>query len=175
MRRKMKMQIKRPFFLAAAALILVGTLTVESAMAYFTTYSSAKGSVQMHMGFTETEPHEEVDRNGKHVTIKNIGDYDCFVRVKAFAPSEITLTYQPEDSGWTEGENGFWYYDEILPAGEKTKTKLNIGYTFPNVEDEDSPESFNIVVIQECTPVLYKADGSAYADWNQVINDNQEP
>ena len=174
MRRKMKMQIKRPLFLAVAALILVGTLTVGSAMAYFTTYSSAKGSVQMHMGFTETIPHEDVDSKGKHITIENTGDYDCFVRVRAFAPSEIALTYQSEDFGWTDGGDGFWYYDEILPAGEMTKTKLNVSYTFPKAEDEDSPESFNIVVIQECTPVLYKADGTAYADWTNVITDSNK-
>ena len=31
--------------------------------------------------------------------------------------------------------------------------ELNISYKFP--EEKDKPEEFNIVVIQECTPVLY--------------------
>lgn len=161
--------------MAMAAMILVGTLTVKSAMAYFTTYASAKGSMQMHMGFTETVPREEVDSKGKHITVENVGDYDCFVRVRAFAPTEITLTYQAEDSGWTDGGDGFWYYDQILSAGKSTDTALNVSYTFPKTEDEDSPEEFNIVVIQECTPVLYKADGMAYADWTNTITDREEP
>ena len=107
----MKKQLKKPFLMmAVTALVLVGTLKVGGAMAYFTTYSTASGSVQMNMGFTQTIPHEEVDSRGKHVSVENTGDYDCFVRVRAFAPSDITLSYQPEDSGWTDGGDGFWYY-----------------------------------------------------------------
>ena len=96
----MKKQLKKPFLMmAVTALVLVGTLKVGGAMAYFTTYSTASGSVQMNMGFTQTIPHEEVDSRGKHVSVENTGEYDCFVRVRAFAPSDITLSYQPEDSG----------------------------------------------------------------------------
>ena len=50
--------------MAVTALVLVGTLKVGGAMAYFTTYSTASGSVQMNMGFTQTIPHEEVDSRG---------------------------------------------------------------------------------------------------------------
>lgn len=136
----MKKQLKKPFLMmAVTALVLVGTLKVGGAMAYFTTYSTASGSVQMNMGFTQTIPHEEVDSKGKHVSVENTGDYDCFVRVRAFAPSDITLSYQPEDSGWTDGGDGFWYYDQILPAGETTATKLNVSYTFPATDSEDAP------------------------------------
>ena len=95
----MKKQLKKPFLMmAVTALVLVGTLKVGGAMAYFTTYSTASGSVQMNMGFTQTIPHEEVDSRGKHVSVENTGDYDCFVRVKAFAP--VALTYLAPDGGW---------------------------------------------------------------------------
>ena len=77
---------KKPLVLAAAAIALTGSLTVGSAMAYFTTYATAGGGVKMNMGFTTTVPDEKIDEKGKHVTIINKGDYDCFVRVKAFAP-----------------------------------------------------------------------------------------
>ena len=51
----MKKQLKKPFLMmAVTALVLVGTLKVGGAMAYFTTYSTASGSVQMNMGFTQT-------------------------------------------------------------------------------------------------------------------------
>lgn len=156
---------KKPLIMAAATLALTGTLAVGSAMAYFTTYSTAGGGVTMNMGFTETVPNEEVDENGKHITITNTGDYDCFVRVKAFAPVE--LTYNAPDGGWTDGGDGYWYYDEVLPAGETTSHELNITYKFPS--GDEKPEEFNIVVIEECTPVLYQEDGTPYADWNHVI------
>lgn len=159
---------KKPLIMAVATLALTGTLAVGSAMAYFTTYTTAGGGVTMNMGFTETVPDEKVDENGKHVTIKNTGNYDCFVRVKAFAPVE--LTYNAPDGGWSAGKDDYWYYDEILPAGQTTGSELNITYTFPS--GDDKPEEFNIVVIQECTPVLYDEDGNPYADWNHVIKDD---
>ncbi len=161
---------KKPLVLAAAAIALTGSLTVGSAMAYFTTYATAQGGVKMNMGFTETVPNEEVDEKGKHVTIKNTGDYDCFVRVRAFAPVE--LSYKAPDGGWTDGGDGYWYYNEILPAGQTTKTELNISYEFPS--GDQKPEEFNVVVIQECTPILYDEDGNAYADWNKVVTDSNE-
>ena len=65
---------KKPLIMAAATLALTGTLAVGSAMAYFTTYSTAGGGVKMNMGFTETVPKEDVDENGKHITIENTGD-----------------------------------------------------------------------------------------------------
>lgn len=58
---------KKPLIMAAATLALTGTLAVGSAMAYFTTYSTAGGGVKMNMGFTETVPKEDVDENGKHI------------------------------------------------------------------------------------------------------------
>ena len=134
----------------------------------FTTYSTAGGGVKMNMGFTETVPKEDVDENGKHITIENTGNYDCFVRVTAFAP--VKLTYNAPDGGWTDRGDGYWYYDEVLPAKAKTTKELNIKYTFPT--GDDKPEEFNIVVIQECTPVLYDEDGNPYADWNHVIKDD---
>lgn len=157
---------KKTLIMAAATLALTGTLSVGSAMAYFTSYSTAEVSVKINMGFTETVPHEEVDSGGKHVTIENTGDYDCFVRVKAFAPVE--LTYSAPDGGWSEGEGGYWYYDEILPAGQTTTKELNITYEFP--EGEEKPEEFNVIVIQECSPVLYDENGNPYADWNRVVS-----
>ena len=35
---------------------------------------------------------------------------------------------------------------------------------------EDLKDSFNAVVIQECTQVLYKDDGTPYADWSKIID-----
>ena len=69
---------KKPLVLAAAAIALTGSLTVGSAMAYFTTYATAGGGVKMNMGFTTTVPDEKIDEKGKHVTIINKGDYDCW-------------------------------------------------------------------------------------------------
>ena len=61
---------KKPLIMAAAALALTGTLAVGSAMAYFTTYTTAGGGVTMNMGFTETIPNETVDKDGKPILLR---------------------------------------------------------------------------------------------------------
>lgn len=157
---------KKNILLAALASALVATLTVGSAMAYFTTYSRATGRVEMNMGFTETIPHEDVDNEGKHVTIENIGDYDCFVRVKAFAPLE--LTYNVPDGGWVEGEDDYWYYTQPL-AAKATTSELNISFEYPVNTEEQTTEEFNIVVVQEYTPVIYDENNNPTANWDNVV------
>ena len=44
------------------------------------------------------------------------------------------------------------------------------------VEPEEG-EAFNVIVVQECTPVLYDENGNAYADWNanaEILNGEVE-
>ena len=156
---------KKPVLLAAAALALTATLSVGSAMAYFTAHSEASGAVQLNIGFTETEVEETVDGDGKHVVINNIGDYDCFVRVKVF--SVIDVDYKPTGS-WRDGGDGYWFYDSVLPAGGSTE-ELLVTFEYPKNTEEDKKEEFNIIVVQECTPVVYDAEGNGIADWNRVI------
>lgn len=156
---------KKPVLLAAAALLLTATLTVESAMAYFTAHSEASGKVMLNIGFTETEVEETVDGAGKHVVIKNVGDYDCFVRVKVF--SVIAVDYKPSGS-WRDGGDGYWYYDSVLSAGGSTEGLL-VTFEYPKNTEEDKTEEFNIIVVQECTPVVYDEDGNPIADWNQTV------
>lgn len=159
---------KKPIVLAAAAFVLTGTLAVGSTMAYFTTFATAEGSVTLNMGFTETEVEDEVDSAGKHISIINTGDYDCFVRVKVF--STIELGYQAGD-GWVQREDGYWYYDNVLPAGGST-SELLATFDYPKNTDEDKTEEFNIIVVHECAPVIYDDMGNPSGDWNNVIKPN---
>ena len=156
---------KKNILLAAAALAATLSLTVGSAMAYFTTYTTASGKTQLELGFTETKPNETIDSEGKHVTIENIGDYDCYVRVKVF--SSIEVQYVAGD-GWTQGDDGYWYYGPVLSPGEKT-TELLITYTYPDTSGENPDKEFDIVVVQECTPVAYDEEGNPTANWDHVI------
>lgn len=162
---------KKMICLVATAAILSGTLAVKSAYAYFTTYSSAKGSVEFQLGHTETIPHEEVKAGKKIVSIENTGDYDCYVRVRAYAGNDYqnNLSYADGGSGnWYDGNDGYWYYKKILPKGETTETVIiNIPQElFSDLEDD---QDLNVIVIQECTPVQYDDQGEAYADWNAVF------
>lgn len=148
-------------WLAAAALILAGGAGVQEAMAYFTTYVTAAGGHPVTLGY-ETEIEEDVEDMTKHIVIANTGESDCYVRVKVFGGSQFPLTISPGE-GWSQGADGYWYYDEILPVGEKTSVLLAAIEEIP----EDYEGTFNIIVVQECTPVLYDEDGSPYADWEK--------
>lgn len=164
-----RMKNKRIICLAVAALLLIGSLTIEKTMAYFTAYDLAEGGVKLELGFTETVPKEDVVSGQKKITLTNIGDYACYVRLKALTGDKYKdqLVYsEPDGAGkWTPGEDGYYYYSDILQPGEST-TQLNVSFAFP----EEEPADFNVIIIQECTPVLYDENGNPYADWNNVAD-----
>ena len=82
---------------------------------------------------------------------KNTGDYDCYVRVKALAGSKYQdgLQYSDSDGKWTPGEDGYYYYSDPIAPGESTSV-LDI-----RIDSKESDASFNVVVVQESTKVLY--------------------
>ena len=157
--------------MAAAALGMTAALTLEGASAYFTTYVSAGGSHVVNMG-SQTEIHEDVSSMTKHVSVTNVSQInDCFVRVKVFYSGELNVTYHDGGGLWTEGEGGYWYYGPILPAGQSTGIlDVKIG----DLPEDFDRDSFNVVVIQECTPVVYDEAGNPVADWTTVYTDYGE-
>ena len=74
------------------------------------------------------------------------------------------------------GEDDYWYYRPILPASTdpdnpSQTTVLDAKIILPEGFDRDN---FNVVVIQECTPVVYDESGNATADWTTVYSDYEE-
>lgn len=156
-----KMMKKKTFWLAAAAVVLAGGLQVQNAMAYFTTHVEAKGGYEVKIDGGSSVIEEEVKNMTKYITLTNNGDSDCYVRVKVFSGSQVDISYSG-DRNWSQSSDGYWYYSQIVPAGGKTKT-LEAKMELP----EGFQDTFDVVVVQECTPVLYKSDGSPYADWER--------
>lgn len=163
------------YILSAAALCMTVSLTLQGASAYFTTYVSAGGSHTVTLG-SQTEIHEDLSDMTKHVSITNTSQInDCYVRVKVFYGGQLQVSYQDRsESGklWTYSEtDGYWYYGPILPAGASTEIlDVKIG----DLPEDFDRDSFNVVVIQECTPVIYDAAGNPSADWNTVYTDYQK-
>ena len=160
--------------LAASAILLVHS-SVGVAQAYFTTYATAKGTIQLPLD-ERTEINEEFDDWTKHVTITNTAlaedaaSMSVFVRVKAFSGSTYPLQF--EGSGWQLNEgDGYYYYNAPLAPGKVTE-KLDIKIT--GVPADAKPDaSFNVAVIYETTPVIYKPDGTPYADWTDILDAGQ--
>lgn len=153
--------------LASLAVILVLTASVGSAMAYFTAYAEASGGYTIHLG-DETRVEEEFDSWTKHVSIANAEESEpVYIRVKAFCGNEYELVYSDESGKWSPGQDGYYYYSEIVPAGGKTDVlDIRIDHVPADVTDADS---FNVAVIYESTPVSYTPDGDSYPDWDASL------
>ena len=114
----------------------------------------------------------EMDKNGRiaaKVTVKNTGDFACFVRVKALAGEKYQdgLQYSDSDGKWTPGEEGYYYYSEPVAPGESSSV-LDI-----KIDSKDTEDSFNVVVVQESTKVLYNEKNEPYADWTQIADTSE--
>ena len=135
---------KKTLCLTAAALTLTAGLSVGSAMAYFTTYVTAQGGQELSLGFTEVIPDEEVSDWTKHIKIENTGDYECYVRVKVFAGSQYQegLVYSDESGKWTPGDDGYYYYSDVIAPGAKSEELL------VKISNMNLPKDFNVIVFQ---------------------------
>ncbi len=154
----------KKYLLAMAALVLVAVTAVPVSMAYFTDTESAQGGFQVSLGDISHEPRENVEGMTKMISIDNTGDYPVFVRVKAEAPDGVNVAIADgTDSGWTLKDDGYYYYSEVVEAGKSTPEnglKLEIK---PN--DDFTGDSFDVIILSECSRALFDESGAAYADW----------
>ena len=175
--RRAPRNMGRTALMSAAALGMTAALTIQSASAFFTTYVSAGGSGTVSLG-AQTELHEgDVTNMTKHIVIRNTSQTnDCFVRVKVFYAENFEVSYSgpdkntDEEAKWYQKDNGdgYWYYRPVLGSGESTDM-LDAKIEVPEEFDMDS---FNVVVIQECAPAVYDADGNPDPDcWDMVFTD----
>ena len=163
---------KNKWLLLLIAVVLIAVSGVGTAMAYFTTYVTAKGGYVIKLE-DESEIIEDVISWTKHVTILNKeGSSPVFVRVKAFAIDPLMLEFRGDN--WQKGETdqfGYTYYYYTLPVegGKQTEPALQI-HIGPAPEgsklhilsdpDEAKPgDSFNVVVVYESVPAVYTAHG----------------
>ena len=150
-----------------AAIMIVTTAGIGSAWAYFTTYCSAKGGYTIELG-DQTEIEEEFSNWTKHVSITSAADSQpVYVRARGYCGSSYSLIYSDSTGKWTPGDDGWYYYSDVVNASESTDTlDIRIEGVPSDVTD---PASFNVAVVYETTPVQYHEDGSAYADWNITL------
>lgn len=160
---------KRTLCLASAAALLAAGAGSGRAMAYFTTYALASGGATLALGVPQTDIDEDVVDGEKQVNIQNVGEYDCYVRLRAFAGGEYPLTYTYSQN-WEQGADGYFYYRPVLaPGGTTDQFNIRISALKEEItEDRTLPTDFNVIVVQEYTPVLYDDDGNPYADWNMT-------
>ena len=151
----MKKRITKRSILAAAALVLCLSVTIGSAMAYFTDYEDAQGGAVLHLG-GETEIDEGSDARNKHIVIQNTGETNMMVRVGIFGnENEKYLTVTPA-AGWIAGSDGFYDYGSTLKPEEQTsaidavlKAEWTKGGENPDLKD------FEITVVHESAQAIF--------------------
>lgn len=163
-----------------ALAVILGAAGGESG-AYFTAYHTACWEQGLRLG-AETEIAEEYGEGRKTVVIENTGGTECFVRVKAFAGSRVSLSFA--GSGWSEGADGYWYYDGILKPGEGTMRgdKTEPLYITVGLPELSGGEDFaqlvqNVAVVQECAQAFYRdhdGEEEPYAEWTLSIIEEGE-
>lgn len=168
--------------LFALAVFSVLTMGINSALAYFTTYTVAEGGYTVHLG-DRTQIRESFDSWTKHLTVTNDPEAEpVFVRARAFC-ARYGFHYASASDRWTTGKGGwneivpagpdeYYYYTEMLRGGESTDV-LDVVIEIPSKEEGetfDEGENFNVIVIYESTPVRYREDGTPYADWTQTLD-----
>jgi len=138
------------------ALVLVLASGIGTAMAYFTTYVSAKGGYVIHLE-DQSEIIEDVSSWTKHVSILNKeGSSTVFVRVKAVVDDpEIKLEFRGD--GWVLGEGDYYYFQSPLKGGETTDPELQI-HIGPVDENAKPGDSFNVTVYYESVPAVWTMD-----------------
>ena len=63
--------------------------------------------------------------------------------------------------------SGYYYYSDPIAPGESTSV-LDI-----RIDSKESDASFNVVVVQESTKVLYNENNEPYADWTQIADTSE--
>ena len=161
--------MKRNRLIMAALGAAVATAVVAApAHAYFSATTQSLGGVQIHVKPDTTITEEDVVNGRKVVTITNLSTSTAPVMVRAryFAPNDVTVTAELEGSGWSDGGDGYFYYDKVLPVGESANPfVLNVVDITASeaIADPDDPtkidmdrigDNFNVIVVYEATNVI---------------------
>lgn len=173
---------KSSVILAALAMVLVLGAGAGSAWAYFTTYVEAEGGCVVNLGDT-TRIQEDVTYLHKAVTITSeTTSQPVWIRVKAYY-AEGDLTIESSTGKWSKGENddGWWYYADIVKAGETTDV-LDVTISVPkeSINEKIPVEDFDVVVIYESTPVEYDDAGKPVpndpklVDWDKKMDKDKD-
>lgn len=187
-------------------ILSVGLISVICVGITLSLFQSKTGTLTNTFSAGEVTTHIKEDTEVTETTIEkepkvfNDGPNDCLVRVRVtISPSELEqlintdndvyFYYSYEDNNtietingfntinWKQAEDGFWYYQGILPVGQTTKplfSGLDGLIEDKKIKDEykDLFNNFQITIYQESVQaIVYDQDGdsiSAYEDFDNA-------
>lgn len=171
----------RKLILLLLVLALVVCADIQPAIAYFTTFTYAKGGHPIYLRDT-TRIEEQFSKQTKHVKIRSEANSSpVWVRAKVFYAyqgiEEIIISGNPspeESSKWQEGAkdgNGYVYYNylEPLPGGDVTE-ELTVTIKTKETLTPEAGDQYDVIVVYESTPVRYDENGKVIpVDWNAPL------
>lgn len=151
---------------ALASLAILGA-GAGTTWAYFTSYAVTDGTYPVAIG-DKVVITEEFSNWTKHVRLTADGNSGpVYVRARAFHSDLYDVEYSFPGGKWSDGGDGWYYYPDILYASQTTE---ELTVTIKNVPEEiKDPLDFGVAVVYESTPVRYREDGTAYADWDRPL------
>ena len=161
---------RRHFILAVLAIVLVLSASIGTTLAYFTTYSDAKGGYVIHLGH-KSELKEDWVEGKKEIRIGNtansendVGKYPIFVRVKVFVGTDLTLG-DPEGTNW-EKSGEYYYYQSALycalePSVDTESQTYPLKVEVKAVEGKEfkAGDTADVIVVYESVPAVFNANG----------------
>ena len=149
---------QKSYLLSLLALVLILTVSLQPALAYFTDSTQATGYVRLFLE-NETEITEGIDGLQKTVTIQNKEGSPVWIRATAYAGHNFNLKV----SGWGDAYDGAgdgcpWFYYGSPVAENKETGSLIVLVTPPDSEDYPIT-SFNVGVQYESMTVQYNENG----------------
>ena len=151
-----KVRKQNILFIIAAVLVL--SLSVGFASAYFSDHEAAKGAATINLG-AKDEIVESWDEGIKHVSIKNNSDKtELVVRVAVYGPNGENAKLSVDAKGdWEDHGDGYYYYKKILQPGKATPADhLTAKVVFKEGTEADLGDNYDIVVMQDFAQPTYK-------------------
>ena len=167
---------KKCIFIIAIVIIALGI--ASGVYAYLTYKMSIKNMVSL--GYNKIslneiyEPPLNMEKGTSFVKepyVTNIGNVDCYVRIKSVvsdsrASQYLTINYNTEDFTYNDAD-GYWYYKNVLKPGEKSKS-LFTRVSIADDADDIVLEGFDIYVYAES--VQSESGKSSEEMWNYFEN-----
>ena len=151
---------KRTVILTVLAFAMIISASIQPAIAYFTTYTSALGGHKIILGNTTTIT-ETFSQFVKHIVIHSDEDSEpVYIRAKVFYIGPYTI--EIGGTGWSgpDSDNYYYYGDIVNGGGETTELTVAItgipGQEEGSTEEPEDGENFNVIVVYESVPVQYK-------------------
>lgn len=136
--------------------VLVLTLHGKATLALFSDQENVVNTGKA--GLVQTQVEEKVEGLKKlDIKVRNTGTADAYVRMAVKMPEKLPeglslTTVKSNSSNWTDGGDGYFYYNEILAAGVTTENLYDAIYyleTVPGTLDKVSPDTLQIVIYSE--------------------------